>query len=364
MASRLRDQDITDLLNTTHPAYMEKGSFVDISAEISKFIVMPYLLTSKGGLKVMQNGMGVKQLLMTDFGGRSRWVGELEEDVHAMMDHLKTMKVYFKLLTDGNLMYTKTEITENRGEARIANVFKPRLRALWLRIAHTMEENFFETPDPSATLTPWGLKYWIVKNATEGFYGGYPTGFTSIAEVNLAEAPTFKNYTNQYTAATKSDLITKMKRAVRKTKWVSPHPMPNFKGDTSDNQIILVNEDTVEALEAIGEGQNENLGRDLSPMNIPSGFKGTGMRQNEDGEITFKRKQIIPTEMLNDDTSDPIYGLDMDTFHALTFQGENMVLSDFINMAAGGQHRVWVANLDHKHQTICTNRRNNWVLSK
>jgi len=361
MASRLRDQDITDLLNTTHPAYMEKGSFVDISSEIAKFVVMPYLLLRKGGMKEMANGMGVEQLLMTDFGGRSRWVGEFEEDVHTLIDHLKKMKVYFKLLND-SIIYTKTMITENRGDARIANVFDPAIRALWLRVAHTMEENFFETPDAAATLTPWGLKYWIVKNATEGFNGGYPTGFTTLAEVNLTTAPTFKNYTNTYVAKTKADLVLKMKRAHRKTKWVSPKPMANFKGDTSDNQIILVNEDTAEAMETIGEGQNENLGRDMAPYAVGNGFKGTGMRMNDDGEITFKRKQIVATEMLNDDTSDPVYGLDMDTFHALTLKGENMLLGDFVNMAAGKQHRVWAANLDHKAQYINTNRRNNWVL--
>ena len=363
MTSRLRDQDITDLLNTTMPAYMDKGSFQDISAEISKFIVMPYLLTRKGGMKEMSNGMGVEQLLMTDFGGRSRWVGEFEEDVHTLIDHLKKMKVYFKLLND-SIIYTKTMVVENKGDARIANVFQPAVRALWLRVAHTMEENFFETPDPAATLTPWGLKYWIVKNATAGFNGGYPTGFTRIAEVNLTEAPTFKNYTDAYVAATKADLVLKMKRATNKAKWVSPHPMPDFKGDTSDNQIILVNEDTSEAIETIGEGQNENLGRDIAPYAVQNGFKGTGIRMNDDSFLTYRRKPIITTEMLNDDTSDPVYGLDMDTFHALTFAGENMVLGDFVNMAAGKQHRVWVANLDHKAQYICVNRRNNFVISK
>jgi hypothetical protein len=68
--------------------------------------------------------------------------------------------------------------------------------------------------------------------------------------------------------------------------------------------------------------------------------------------------------MLNDDTTDPVYGLDMDTFHALTFKGENMLLHDFVNMTAGKQHNVWVANLDHKAQYMCTNRRANFVVAK
>lgn len=358
----IRDKDIIDLLNTTHPAYFKKGKFTDISQELQSFVVMPYMLTQKGGLKTIDNGLGIEHILMTDFGGRSRFVGEFDEDVMTQIDFLKKMRVDFTLLTD-NMVYTKSEIVVNKGESRINNVFVPRRRALYLRVAHTMEENFFATPNPDDSLSPWGLPYWIVKNATAGFNGGYPTGFTRIGNVNLTEAPTFKNYTDSYTAVSKADLITKMRKAHRRTKWRTPKPMKEFEGDTSNNQIIITCENVVEAFENIGEGQNENLGRDLAPYNGGRNpWAGSGMKQNEDGDILFKRKPIIHAELLDSDTTDPVYGLDMDTFHACTYKGENMVLSDFEK--APKQHRVYVAYLDHKHQTICTNRRNNWVIAK
>lgn len=355
----IQDRDIEDLLTTTMNS-IPKGKFTDISQELHDYIVMPWLLTQQGGLLVQNGGVGLEETLMVAHGGRSRFVGEYDEDVVTVIDHLKKMQLFFTLCTD-SLAYTRSEILANRGEERINNVILPRRKALYTRVAETMEEKFFDTPDASDTLSPWGLKYWIVKNAIAGFNGGYPSGFIRIANINLTEVPAFKNYTNAYTVASKDDLILKMRRAHRQTKWKTPKKMAGFEGDTSERRVILVNEDTLEAMENIGEAQNENLGRDLAPYTINSGAK-TGLNRDADGEIIFKRKPVIWAEYLDADTSDPVYGLDLATFHAWTRQGDNMRLGDF--RVAPTQHRVFNANLDHAIQFMCINRRNNWVISK
>ena len=354
----LTDTDFLDLLNTTRPNI--KVGFTDISQELHDYLIVPYLLTQKGGLKVQRGGLGIEETLMVNHGGRSRFIGELEEDTSMIIDHLRKMKLYFTLLND-SIAYSKVELLRNRGKNRENNVMLPKTRAMWLRVAETMEEAFFETPDADNSLRPWGLKYWIVKNATAGFNGGYPDGFTRIANINLTEVPQFKNYTDAYTAASKSDLITKMRRAHRRTKWKSPKKQSGFDGDTSNRRIILCNEDTIEAFENIGEAQNENLGRDLSPMTA-GGSGAWGLKFMGDGEIVFKRNPIIYAEPLDDDTSDPVYGLDMNTFYAMTEEGDNMNLGEF--KVAPTQHRAFAAQLDHAHQTLCSNRRNNWVISK
>jgi len=357
----IRDQDIADLLITTLNT-IRRERFIDMSQELTEYIVVPYLLTQRGGLVVKKGGVGIEETLMVEHGGRSRFVGEYDEDVIVVIDHLKKMKLFYSLLTD-NLAYTRSEILDNRGKERINNIIKPRRRALYLRVAETMEENFFQTPDADDDLTPWGLKYWIVKHATAGFNGGYPTGFTRIAQINLTEVPQFKNYTDTYVAISKTDLILKMRRAHRRTNWRSPRKDPGVEGNTSPRRLLLANEDVVEGIENIGEAQNENLGRDVAPMDAGQNrFRGTGLRNTPDGEILFKRHPIVYARSLDSDTSDPVYGLDMFTFHAITQQGDNMRLGDFT--VAPTQHRVFVAHLDHKHQTICTNRRNNYVISK
>jgi hypothetical protein len=228
-----------------------------------------------------------------------------------------------------------------------------------MRVMETMEEAFFSTPNPDDDKTPWGLKYWITKNASAGFNGSYASGFSTIANINLTQVPQFKNYTDQYTTVSKDDLITKMRRAHRRTQWKSPKQMAGFDGDSTDRRIILCNEDTVEAFENIGEGQNENLGRDLAPMNSGS---TVGLRKTPDGEIVFKRKPIIYAEPLDDDTSDPIYGIDLGSFYAMVRKGDNMRESDFKEW--GTQHDVFVRFLDHAPQFICANRRSQWVISK
>ena len=357
----ITDQNIADLLITTLNT-IRREKFIDMSQELTEYIVVPYLLTQRGGLMVKKGGVGIEETLMVEHGGRSRFVGEYDEDVIVVIDHLKKMKLFYMLLTD-NLAYTRSEILNNRAPERINNIIKPRRRAMYMRVAETMEANFFQTPDANDDLTPWGLKYWIVKNSSSGFNGGYAAGFTRVANINLTEVPQFKNYTDQYTAISKADLILKMRRAHRRTNWRSPRKDTGVEGDTSQRRLLLCNEDVLEGVENIGEAQNENLGRDIASMEAGlNRFRGTGLRQTVDGEILFKRHPMIYARLLDDDTSDPMYGLDMFTFHALTQQGDNMRLGDF--RQAPNQHRVFAAHLDHKHQTICTNRRNNWVISK
>jgi hypothetical protein len=355
----VQDQDILDLLATTLPK-MKKENFIDLSQELHDYLIVPYLLTTKGGLKTQTDGVGLETTLMVEHGGRSRWISETTEDSVMIIDHLKKMKVNFCLLTD-SLAYFRTEILANKGESRINDVLAPRRRAMYLRIAETMEENFFATPNADDELVPWGLKYWIVKNATTGFNGGYAAGFTRKGNINITEVPQFKNWTDTYVAATKADLITKMRKAHRKTNWKSPRKDKNFEGDSQlSRRIILANENTCEAMENIGEAQNENLGRDLAPYEAGRG--SWGLTKTGDGELLFKRNPIVYAEPLDDDTTDPIYGLDMSTFHAMTRAGDNMRLGAF--KVAPLQHRAYAAHLDHAHQTICTNPRNNWVISK
>ncbi len=353
-------KDILDMIESTRDT-IEKGSFVDISQDLQEFIVQPYLLTQKGGLKILTGGLGVEQILMTEDGGYSEWVDEFTESTGTIINLLKKMKVNFCLLHD-NLSYTKGELLDNRGEERLIKVIIPRRRAMYLRVAKTFERDYFGVPDAEDELTPWGLKYWIVKNSTTGFTGGYPAGFTRIGNINLTDVPNFKNYSVRYTAVTDADLITKLRTGHRATNWKSPRTDNGATGDAKPNQrLILTNEDVCAALEQIGKGQNENLGRDMATFtagqNGPMGLMRTG-----DGDITFKKNPIIHARHLDDDSTDPLYGLDMSTWHALTKKGDNMALDEFAKHPT--QRRVFTADLYHRHQTMCINRRNNWVAYK
>lgn len=353
----ITESDIIDLLNTTFDN-IPREKFIDMSQELHQYIVVPFLLTKRGGMKVKKGGVNIVETLMIEHGGRSRWVGIYNEDVTNVIDHLKKMQVQFMHLTD-NLSYDRSELLANSGRERINNLLLPRRRAMFQRAAETMEVAFFAEPDAADTLTPFGLKYWIVKNATAGFNGGAASGFTLKGNINPTSVPAFKNYTAPYTAVTKTDVIQALRIAHMETKWKHPKPQSQFEGNTSDNRELMMNQDTIIAFENIGEGQNQNLGRDVAPMTAGSSM---GIQMDGAGRLMFKQRPITYVELLNDDSSDPIYGLDMNTMFAIVRAGDNMRLSGF--RVAPNQHNVFTSFLDLSVQFINVNPRNNFVVSK
>lgn len=341
----IRDIDIADMLTTTLYK-LGRGRFEQIAQELQEYFVMKQLLTKRGGVKIQSSGLGVKQTLMNNDGGYSQWVGLYDEDTIVVGDYLDQMKVEWCRLTD-NMAYERREMLENRGQERINNVIKPRRVAMMLRIAKTLEKAFFDTPDPDNDLVMWGLKYWLVKNAAQGFNGGYPTGFTRIGNVNLTKSPTFKNWTDSYADVTKGDLIKKMRKGHRKTHWVSPVSAEEFRTETGQKRQILVNEETLSDMEDVGEAQNENLGRDLASM---------------DDQIVFRKHPIRPVSYLEKDATNPVYMIDLSTFHPIVLKGDYLRESDA--KVAPKQHNVFVVHVDLSVNTICTNRRANAVFSK
>ena len=170
----LTDADIADMITTTlHD--LGRGRFYQIAQELAEYYVLPRLLRKGGNLKIKPSGIGIKETLMTSTGGSARWVGLNEEDVYNWEDILTQLTVTWCRLND-NMMWERRMLLENRGEARVNNVIKPQRVAMMLRIAQALEEGYFAAPDATDTKKPWGLKYWLTKNATTGFNGGHSSG--------------------------------------------------------------------------------------------------------------------------------------------------------------------------------------------
>ena len=232
----IRDHQIEDMVTTT--LYdLGEGRFYQIAQELTKYEFMGNILTKRGGVRQQTGGLGVEETLMHTIGGLSRWVGLFDEDVYDFKDLLKKMRVDWTHLTD-TMTFERRMLLENKGKARVNNVIAPQKHAMMLRVAQTLENAFFDVPDADNPLVMWGLKYWIVKNATTGYNGGYASGFTRIGNINLTEVPNFKNYTVTYTSVTKSDLIKKLRTAHRATDWTSPVSKAEFRGDTGESRVL------------------------------------------------------------------------------------------------------------------------------
>jgi len=195
------------------------------------------------------------------------------------------------------------------------------------------------------TKTPYGVAYWITKNATEGFNGGNPTGFTAgKAGIDASTYTRWTNWTGTYAAVTKEDLMRKMRKASRNVSFRSPlsHSTPAMGG--MRNGIYTV-EDVIGLFEELCEDQNMNLGNDLA---------------SKDGKTLFKGTPVTWVPALDADSTNPIYMIDWKTMGIGCMSGwENNMTKPYM---VPNKHTVRRVDIDVSLNMVCTDVRRNAVL--
>jgi hypothetical protein len=332
---------LNDLVATTIRD-LDEPNFTQIAQTLVRYTAMSRLL--KKSRRTIQSGYGVQWDVMVNFSGTAENVGLGSQDTIELPDTMVQAQADWRN-TKSHWSVIGQEISMNKGKRRIVNLIEARRLAAMGSLAELMETNFWGPPVAiTDEVTPWGVKTWIVKNATEGFNGGAPSGFTSIG-LNPTTYPTWKNYTALYSAKTKDDLVRKLRRAARRTNF-----MPIVEGFRDSNKRDMYgfycNEAVYEAMEEILEDQNESLGDDIAP---------------KDGKAKFLRSDLEWVPKLDADTTDPIYGINWGWY-------ETIVLADWwlkqtVVPVYPGQHTVAATFLDCTYQTTCKNRRENFVVS-
>lgn len=295
------------------------------------------------------DGIGIQRTLMNRLSGAARHTGYLDTDVANITDVIDQLQVnWVHAETSWAFIYQETLM--NRGRSLIFNVIKPRRTAAMLDLVEELEEKAWSSPGADNRVDPYGLPYWIVKSSSTGFYGGAASGHTTVAGISLTRSPTFKNYTAQYSAVSKDDLVKKLRTAHRKCRFRSPLPGDNQDYGGSLNQYrCYVNESTMSDIEDIGESQNENLGRDIAPY-------GDNM-----AELAFRGHPLIYVPQLDSDTQNPFYGVDHSTFFPVCLKGD--YLRETGPEKAPNQRNVMQVFVDLTYNYLCLDRRRNWVIA-
>lgn len=293
------------------------------------------------------SGIGIQRTLMNKLDSQAaRHVGLTDDDQVNIPDVIDQLTVPWRQVQTSWALIYQTDILMNRGSALVFNVIKPRRAAAMLALVEELENKAWATPGASNKVNPYGLPYYVVKNATTGFNGGAPTGHTTVAGVSLTDSPTFKNYTAQYTSISKANLIKKLRTAHRKTRFISPITIDDYRGGLGERYRCYVNESTISDIEDIGEGQNENLGRDIATM---------------DGTMVFRKHPIIWVPKLDEDTQNPFYMIDHSTFYPVCLRGDYLRESEATK--APNQHNVFQIFVDLTYNYVCLDRRRNSVLA-
>jgi hypothetical protein len=211
-----------------------------------------------------------------------------------------------------------------------------------------METDFWSKPATSSdTERTFGVQYWIVRSATSnGFNGGNPSGFTSgAAGIDSDTYTRWANWTERYVNITKTDLVAKWRRAATKTHFKSPVPIPSY--NTGDRYGYYCNYDVLGTLEELLEAQNDQLGNDIA---------------SKDGRTLFRGTPVTYVPKLDDESTDPVYGINWGVFKPVFLTGEYM--REDPPKQAPNQHNVFRVHIDLTLNFVCHNRRRLFICDK
>lgn len=300
--------------------------------------------------KVMfDDGYQIQRTLMTKLNSEAaKHVGFLEPDGVNIIDVLETMRVdWVHALTSWGLIY-QSDVLMNSGSSLILNIIKPRRMASLLGLVENIEAKAWgSAPAAADKVNPWGIKYWITWNGTDGFTGGASVGSTK-GNVNPDATPNFKNYAITYAAVSDNDLVASIRDAMRSCQFISPIAHPDYRGQLQNRYRMYCNKPTIRECEDVVRSHNSNLGRDLAMF---------------DGAAYIAGFPIIYVPQLdNDSASDPIYGIDHSTFYPVCLKGDYLRETGPIN--APDQHNAWNCHTDLTYNFVNVDPRRSFVAAK
>jgi hypothetical protein len=294
----------------------------------------------KGKKKQFEGGEDWEFEVQTDHNHSAKTVGLFETDGSAMTDTMVKGSVPARHV-NAHYIYDLREKDFQRGGTKIVDLVKTRYVGMMVSFYELLEELLWGKPDDSSDVkTPFGIAYWITRNATEGFTGANPVGFTAgKAGISQGTYARWANWSAQYTDISKTDLIRKMRKASRETKFRSPvsHSQPTM---SNMRNGIYAPSDEIGLLEEAVEDQNMSLGNDIA---------------SKDGRVMFKGTPLTYAPYLDDDSGNPIYMIDWKWFAVGCMAGWESNLTAPYRVP--NKHNVRRVDLDASLNTICTNLR-------
>ena len=336
----LQYAEIDDAVLTTQQNLVKRGAFLDMQTDLQDHIAVREMW--KDRRKKFDGGHPWEFQAQVDHNYSAKAVAMYETDGSALTDTMIKGEVTPRHV-NAHYIYDQREPAFQRGGHAIVDLVQTRYTAMMVSFYEYLETVLWGKPASSSdTLTPFGIEYWIVKNATEGFTGGNPSGF-SAGRAGIDSGSTngarWKNWSATYSDISKVDLIRKMRRGARKTRFRSPvsHSQPEL---GSMKNGIYTNDVVLGIMEELLEDQNMNLGNDLD---------------SKGGRATFKSTPVVYAPYLDNDTENPIYMLDWKWLAVGVMPGweENLTPPYMVP----NKHLVRRVDLDATLQMICTNLR-------
>lgn len=335
----LQPESMGDLVTTTLKELGE-ARFTEIATDIQDHIAASELLR-KNHVEI-ESGYAIQFNVMVDHSHSAVNTGIAASDNVNIVDDMTTASTVWRSST-ANYGIDGRELAMNRTPRRIVNLLQERRLACLIALAELLEQNFWGFPSASDSLTPLGLPYWVTKNATAGFNGGLPSGYTSVAGLSSTTYPRWQNYTYQYVDVSKTDFIRGVRKGATKINFKPPvDGIPTY--STGVKRAWYANYNVIGKLEESLESQNDNLGRDVASM---------------DGQTLLRRVPVEYAPWLDADTTDPMYGINWGDIKIYVLKDWWMRETNI--PVTPGQHTMSSHFIDMTYQIVCKNRRTQLV---
>lgn len=347
----MQAEDYADMAVQTLNKF-ERGKFTDNISEYQNTVALKVLIP--GDMVKLDSGDQLRFQVMVDHNNSAEWV-DLGYTVTPNIPSLSTFgRVPWRRIR-WDYAWEHSLVAMNRSPSKIVDFLQMQRVGGMASGIIQFEKRMWRVPSSTETKFPYGYPYYIVKSATAftpgaggnyGFTGNLPSDHTTVAEIDPAAYPRWKNYAEPYTAVTPDDLIRKMLRAMYYTnfkpivKGISQH------ADESPKFSLYTNYSVHAALKEQLKTQNDNLGFNLDPV----GDKGA-----------LGRASIEPVRELDNDTTNPVYGINHSTFKYIGLKDRWMVEDKFAKLPT--QPTMGYCNVHCEGNLVCYDRRKNWVLS-
>jgi hypothetical protein len=340
--------NITDLANATLEELGE-DRLTDIATDLQEYTACERLIPkAKAAAKT---GTSCRFNLIYQGDGNTKPTSMFGVDNVDHVDGTITGDVPWRMVTTG-MSFDVAEKEINEGPREIYNFIKTKRYQRDISWVEKMEEYFWDGPSGSGdALTPFGLlKYWLDYDATEGFNGGNHASFSGgPAGVDCATYSNWSHRTANYSAVSDTDLVDKMRTAVRlcKFKGIPRKPIPGY--ESGYRYGVYTTNDTLQQLEDFCRAQNDNLGSQLAMYQDAVMIKSIPV-------------EWVPYLESNHATSDPVIGIDWSTVSCVPLKNSWMVESPF--KEAPNQHTVRVSHMDCRFNFVVQNRRRLFLIAK
>lgn len=354
MPSTLHLSGIQDIVNSTLKD-LGRGKIQQVAQSLVGYPTCDYFFKKEGdGRMVLDDGYEVQRSVWIKTSNTASEGALWEADPTLNVENLTATASAPWRYYQSYWAMDEREVDVNSGPSRIFEMIKVRQNNAWLKLIEKLDLALWTLPSASTSRALYGIPYAVVKNATTGFSGGHPSGYSDVYGISRTTYSNWKNYSATYTSVTKSDLITTMRTAFRSMRFqdIEGLSLADYRKGR-DKYVLFCNTDTVAGFENVGEAQNENLGKDVAPMTVANDV------YRFDGGLTFRRKPIVYVPQLDSDTDDPVYSLDLSTWC--------MYVRRNFNMKRTGPHPV----ADQRHafsywydlgcQLMCVDPRRNGV---